>query len=176
MVEKIAVVLVARGRREWRVFNAAPALYRDPRHGEGSRVLYKDRNVDRPGIGCDLPTLHDVELFGMRRAVVVDKGLGRDTDGVDDERIAVLVVPNRLAIPRGFQILRMHHVEIDAANLRCALIDDHDLLCSLDAIERLDQRIRDEARYTDRPAAFARAKRDLACQDFLIRLLHRRDG
>src|SRR4029450_4943890 len=88
------------------------------------------------GIGCEFPTLHDMELVGMWCAVVVDKGLGRNTDRVDDERIAVLIMPDGFSVPRGLQILRMHHVEIDAANLRSALIDDHDLLRSLDEIER----------------------------------------
>src|SRR2546421_12423974 len=62
------------------------------------------------------------------------------------------------------------------ANYRSALVDDHDLLWSLDEIERLDQRISNEARHTDRPAAFARAKRNLARQHLVIRLLHRWDG
>src|SRR5438552_272038 len=62
------------------------------------------------------------------------------------------------------------------ANYRSALVDDHDLLWSLDEIKRLDQRISNEARHTDWPAAFARAKRNLARQHLVIRLLHRWDG
>jgi hypothetical protein len=33
-----------------------------------------------------------MELVGMGRAVIVDEGLGRDADGIDDQRVAVLVM------------------------------------------------------------------------------------
>ena len=52
VVKEIAVVLVARASRERRIFDAAPALYRDPGHRKGARVLDKERNVDRLAIGC----------------------------------------------------------------------------------------------------------------------------
>src|SRR5436190_11082612 len=70
----------------------------------------------------------------------------------------------------------MRHVKIDAASYRSALVCDHDLLRSLDEIKWLDQRISNEARHTDRPAAFARAKRNLARSHLVISLLHRWDG
>src|SRR5437016_8154403 len=70
----------------------------------------------------------------------------------------------------------MRHVKINVANDRSALVDDDDLLGGLDEIERFDQRISDEPRNTDRPTAFARAKRNLARQHLVIRLLHRWDG
>src|SRR5580765_1985211 len=98
-----------------------------------------------------------MELISMWRAVVVDEGLRRNADGVDDQSVAVLVMADRLPVPRWFHILRMRHVKVDAASYRPALVCDHDLLRSLDEIERLDQRISYEARYTHRPAAFARA-------------------
>src|SRR6266566_4113400 len=60
--------------------------------------------------------------------------------------------------------------------LRAALADHHNLVWSLVDEVRLDQRNDVEIGHAVRPAAFARAKRYLACKDFVIRLLHRRDG
>src|SRR5438034_10810837 len=65
VVKEIAVVLVARGSRERRVFDAAPALYCHPGRRKSARVLDKDRNIDRLAIGCEFPTLHHMELIGM---------------------------------------------------------------------------------------------------------------
>jgi hypothetical protein len=46
------------------------------------------------------------------------------------------------SIPGWFHILRMAHVQIDVANLRSALADNHDLPRGLVEEERLDQRMR----------------------------------
>jgi hypothetical protein len=70
----------------------------------------------------------------------------------------------------------MGRIQIDVANLRAVLNDDHDFVRGLVEVERLDQRIGDEPRHPDRPAAFAGPKRNLARQHRVIRLLHRRDG
>jgi hypothetical protein len=42
----------------------------------------------------------------------------RNANGVDDERIATLVVPDRFSIPGGFDVFRIAHVQIDVANLQ----------------------------------------------------------
>src|SRR5260370_943412 len=85
--------------------DAAPALYRRPGHPKGARILDKDRNVNRHAIGREPPALHHVELVGMRRAVVIDEGLGRNANGVDDQRVAVLVVADGFTVPGGLHIL-----------------------------------------------------------------------
>jgi hypothetical protein len=41
----------------------------------------------------DAEALDHVQLLGMRRAEGIDEGLGVQPDRVDDERIAVLVLP-----------------------------------------------------------------------------------
>src|SRR5258706_13739968 len=74
-----------------------------------------------------LPALCDVQLLGVRRAVIVDKALGGESDGVYHERIA-LVMPDRFSVPGRFRIRRMRHVEMDAPHLMVALRDDHAFL------------------------------------------------
>jgi hypothetical protein len=76
LAEEIAVVFVARDRRDWCVFDAAPALYRRPGCCKGARVLDKDQYIDRLAVGREFPALYHMELVSMRRAVVVYKRLG----------------------------------------------------------------------------------------------------
>src|SRR5262249_15600991 len=90
--EEDAVVSAHRARQYRRVSDAAPALPRGVGRREGSRVLDEHRTLDRLAVGGELPTLHHVQVVGMRRAVVIDEGFRRNTDGVDDERVAVLVM------------------------------------------------------------------------------------
>ena len=77
-----------------------------PRGRKSAGVLDEDRDVDRLSVGRELPALHHVELVGMRRAVIVDEGLGRNADGVDDQRVAVLVVADQLSVPGGLHLLQ----------------------------------------------------------------------
>src|SRR5438132_351443 len=55
VVKEIAVILVARGSRERRVFDAAPALYCHPGRRKSARVLDKDRDIDRLAVGRKFP-------------------------------------------------------------------------------------------------------------------------
>src|SRR5262249_32504743 len=98
LVKEIAVVLVACGRPERRILHAAPALDCHPGHREGARVLDKDRNVDRVAVGCKLPALPHMQLVGMRCAIVVDIGLGRNADCIDDESVTLLVLADRFPV------------------------------------------------------------------------------
>src|SRR5258705_10509960 len=113
-----------------------------------------------------------MKLVRVRRAIAVNEGLGRNADGVDDERIATLVVPDRFSIPGGFDVFRMAHVQIDVAYLRAALADHHNLVWSLVDEVRLDQRNNVEIGHAILPSAFARADSTLSLRDFIIRLLH----
>ena len=50
------------------------------------------------------PAFHDVQLIGMRRAPIVQERLVVEADGIDDERIP-LVMTDRFSVPRGFVLL-----------------------------------------------------------------------
>ena len=56
--------------------------------------------------------LHHMELLGMRRAEGIEDAPGVRSDGVDDQRVA-LVMADRLAEPRGLDVRRVGHIQID---------------------------------------------------------------
>ena len=116
-----------------------------------------------------MPTLHDVQLLGVRRAEMVDEGLGVLPDRIDDQRVA-LVMPDRFAVPGGFDFGRMGHVHIDMTDVRIFGRDDQDFLGRLDEIER--PAIQHENRSARRLAGGARRIGDLAFKDLVIVLLH----
>ena len=103
LAEVIVIVLVARDLQDRRNFVEAPALYRRPGHGEGARVLDRDRYLDRAAVGRELPALDRVDLRGVRRAIGIDEGFVVLADGIDDKRIA-FIVPHGLAIPGRFDV------------------------------------------------------------------------
>ena len=99
-------------------FNTAITLYRVPRRRKGAGVL--------DGIG--LPhavlghavTLDCVQLRGVRRAEIVDQGLLRNPDRIDNQRVA-FVMADRFSIPGRPRFLGMRHVQLDVTKLMIAL-------------------------------------------------------
>src|SRR5258706_12761846 len=75
--------------------------------GRVERVRIVDRHEDfQLGAVLDQPpAFRDVQLSRMRRAVIVEEGLVVEADGVDDERVA-LVMADRISVPGGFRIGR----------------------------------------------------------------------
>src|SRR5215471_8214674 len=74
-----------------RLLHAIPAHRSFPRLIEGVGII--DRDLDLHGLaGIDhAPALDDMQLFGVRRAELVDKRLGVEPDGVDYERVALVM-------------------------------------------------------------------------------------
>jgi hypothetical protein len=76
-------------------------------------------SVDQP------PAFRDVQLVGMRGAIIVDEGLVVEANGIDDERIAV-VVADRLSVPGEFRIGGMRRVQPDMPRFRVPGEDHRD--------------------------------------------------
>src|SRR6516225_6619410 len=147
-------------------------MYAHPWCGKGPRVLDKHGNVNTIAICRKLPPLYHMELFSMRRAVIIDKRPCRNSDGVNNEGVAIFIMANRFTVPRRFNIFRMKRIQIDVPNLRSARTNYHDFLRSLIKVEWCYQRINIETGDTDWPAPFTRTKRDFASQYVIICLLH----
>jgi len=64
-----------------------------PGHVESARIFHVDRNLQCLPAFSQLEALDDMQLGRVRRAVIVDVGIVRKADRVDDQRIAALVVP-----------------------------------------------------------------------------------
>src|SRR5689334_7142060 len=71
--------------------------------------------------------LEDLDPIGMRRAESIDLRLVVLSDGIDDERVAALVVADGLPIPGTARIFRMGHIQIDEASLAISRVEDDDL-------------------------------------------------
>ena len=90
----------------------------DPRPGLiiGVRILDPNVRFQFVAAADQSPALDNVEFFGMWGPVIIDKGLLTQSDGVDNERIA-LIVADRLAVPGDRGFLGMGYVEIYPADL-----------------------------------------------------------
>ena len=95
-------------------------MHAHPWCGKGPRVLDKRGNINTIAICRKLPPLYHVELFSMRRAVIIDKRPCRNSDGVNNEGVAIFIMANRFTVPRRFNIFRMKRIQIDVPNLRSA--------------------------------------------------------
>src|SRR5258706_3455619 len=93
-IENVLVVLGAAVFLDRSACGAIPALYGRPGHVEGVRVLDPDRVLELLAAIDQLEALDHVQLLGVRRAVIVDKGARVDPDRVDDELVA-LPMPDR---------------------------------------------------------------------------------
>ena len=134
MIVKIGVVLIA--RTVWiSALSTPPAMHGHPWCSKGPGVLDKHGNVNTIAICRKLPPLYHVELFSMGRAVIIDKGPCRNSDGVNDQCVPIFVMANRLTVSRGLNIFRMERIQIDVANLRSARANYYDLLGSLIKVE-----------------------------------------
>src|SRR5439155_21911826 len=110
-----------------------------------------------------LPALDDVQPLGVWRAVIVDKGLVVEADGIDHQLVA-LVTADRLAIPGEFWVLRVRDVKIDVPYLLITLKNDRDLLGRLHEVDRREAAVAHEGGNARRPAARARRVADLTGQ------------
>jgi hypothetical protein len=65
-----------------------------PRPGEGARIVHLHRDIDLLAVGAEAVPFDDVQLVGVWGAVVVHETerVREDGDGIDDQRVAVLVV------------------------------------------------------------------------------------
>src|SRR5258705_13108479 len=81
IVEKILRIFRASLFRQRTQMRAAIDLDSRPDHVEGARVLYRHRGLKRLAPLDEPETLHDVELIGVRRTVIVDKRLVVQPDG-----------------------------------------------------------------------------------------------
>src|SRR5207248_1447682 len=77
-------------------------------------------------------------------------------DGIDYQSIAILVMPDRLAIPARLRMRRMRDVEPDMPHLIVALIDHDDFIRPLQEVNRPQQGEYLESGNTRRPAPLAR--------------------
>src|SRR5579885_1407452 len=115
LVEKISIVLGA-DRLLYRTVHLEPALHHGERFVERVGVLDRHQRGHVLAAGLDGEALDDMQLFAVRRAKIIDVAvLGGEADSIDDQRVAVLVMADRLAEPRRRDMLRMLVGEKDAA-------------------------------------------------------------
>src|SRR6185503_12430400 len=170
-VEDVLVVLVAMYFFE-RLLIAHPALSRGPLGGESAGVIDLERNLDRLAAIDELVAFDDMELVAVGCAVIVDEGLCRHANRVDDESVAVLIMADRVAVPGRLRIRGVLRVQPDAPDFGPTLVDHDDLVLLLEKEGRLDRGKDREARNADRPAQLARTEGHLSGQHFVIGLLH----
>ncbi len=73
------------------LLHAAERLHRRPRRVEGLRVLDAEPHLQGLAAVGQAPALGDVQLFRMRRAVIIHEGLAVLPDGIDDQRVALVM-------------------------------------------------------------------------------------
>src|SRR5262249_51085141 len=146
--------------------HAPPAIGRIPRRGESARILNMNAGVHELAALHYAEAFDDMQLFGVRSLVTFDERLGVETDGVDDQRVA-LVVANRFSVPRRLDVRRMLVGEIDVADLVIGLPDHQDFLWPLHEEERMNA-VQNETRNADRPTRRLRGKAALAGTNDLV--------
>jgi hypothetical protein len=124
VVEQMLVVLGAYGFYDLQGRAPIPP-HCSPRRIESVRIVYRKARFQHLAIVDHFPALYNVQLFSMRRAVDVHGQSGVLADGVDDQRVP-LIMPDRLAIPGRLRIFRMGNVQVDVTEL--LTVYDHDLL------------------------------------------------
>jgi len=173
-IEVIGIAVGADGFLNWGGLRLGQDLTRVPWRCEGAGILDVDIYVD--GIFVrHTKTLDDVQLVGVRRAVIVDEAqrVVEQRNGIDDQRIA-FVVADGFAVPAGLWVFRMRHIQIDVPRLIIAAPDDQNFFGRLD---EKDHRRRNAAE--DIPRGNARRIASLpggegndAGQHLVIRALH----
>src|SRR4029077_7681319 len=89
-----------------------------PGRGESAGVFDVNLNVKFLAAIRQLESLNHVQLLCMRRAVTIQRTFVIKSDRIDDERVAILVMSDRLPVPVVTGILAVRHVEINSADLR----------------------------------------------------------
>src|ERR1700687_129647 len=174
LIEMIVVVFGANHFVERNFAGALVALVtlnRVPRHCEGSGILDADFDLQRLAVIHDLETLHDVQLGRVRRAIIVDIGLVVHADGIDDKRVAVLIMPDGFPVPGRLRIGAVRLVEGDAPHLEILPPDHQDFLRRLNEKYGMDG-IEQEAGNAMRPAARAGGEADVPSEHRLIGFSH----
>src|SRR5207302_7958307 len=69
-----------------------------PRLIECVRIVHRNGDFQRLSRIDRVPALHDMQLFGVRRAINIDNGLAVQADRVDNQRVA-LVMADRFSGP-----------------------------------------------------------------------------
>src|SRR6516162_1561954 len=98
LLEGIADLALGASRFDHRPLHPAPAMDDMHRPDERCRVVHGDLGLEALAVLDQAKALDDMQLVAVRRAVIVNEGLRVLTDGVDDQRVT-LVMPDRLAIP-----------------------------------------------------------------------------
>src|SRR3984893_8134586 len=167
--ERVKIILGADVLRESPV-HAIVLPQRLPGLVERVRVIdgYKDFQLlavlDHP------PAFRDVQLAGMRRAIIVEERLVVEGDGIDDERIA-LVMADRFSVPRGVRICRMRRIQQDMSRFGVPGEDHRDLASRLhDEQSPPEQQV--EPRNAGSLAGGTRREGELARKYFGVVLLH----
>ena len=84
-------------------------LNRQPRLIESVWIVHSDVHFQHLAAVDQPPPLDDVKLLAMRRAVIVDEGLGVLTDRIDYQRVAFVMadrLPVKTGTPAGMQLER----------------------------------------------------------------------
>ena len=95
----IVVVLRADDFAQRTPVDAPVTLDGVPRRGEGARVLDMDIDLERLAVVDQAEPFGHVQLLGVGRLIIVDVSLGGDSDGVDDEGVAVVMARTALRSP-----------------------------------------------------------------------------
>ena len=152
VVKMVVVVFGADNFAQRAAVDAPVTLDRVPRRGECARVFDSDIDFDPFSTIDDAKALDDMQLLGVGRAERVYEGPGVEPDRVDDEGIAILIMPDGFPEPRRFYVRRMLVRQINVAHHVILRPNHHDLFWSLDEINRIDW-IEQETRNAMRPAA-----------------------
>src|SRR6516165_3110590 len=134
-IENIQVVLGADLLGNKRLLPALVAHTRRPWLVEGLGIVHRDTDLQPLSRIDRAPALHDMQLFGVRRAIDIENGLGVLANRIDHQRVA-LIMAYRFSGPGGFRIRRMRHIEIDVPNLVCGLLLEKNNLRRLKDHER----------------------------------------
>src|SRR5262245_35287031 len=154
------------------LLHAPETPHRGPGLVEGVGIIDAEPHFESLAVVDQLPTLGDMQLFGMRRAVGIDECLGSEPDGVDHERVTAFILADRFAVPRWLRLLRMRCIEVDAANLLIARVQHQHQLRRLNEVVWLGAAKSSKVRDTSHRTARARREGDLAGDHLVVVLLH----
>src|SRR5262249_41880424 len=119
-----------------------------------------------------LEALDDMKLGRVRRAIIIDVGVVRKADRVDDQCIAAFVVPDGLTVRAYLRMRRMRNVEKDAAHFRSAFVDQENLILPLHEEKRVDSTHDEKSGDPSGATACASLIAALACRGKLVLLAH----
>ena len=144
------------------------------RRVEGVGIFDRDEGGQGFAVRADGEALDHMQLLGVGRTEIVDVAvLGGQSDGVDDESIAVLVMADGFTEPGWLHFVRMLVGQPDAPDHLVALPHHGDDVFFLDEIDRLE-REQQLPRHTAGIAACLGSERHLtdAGECFFIRVEH----